>query len=89
VPLPDQKLIVAMRREGWVEDLAFQADGPESNAFALRRAEALCHYNVLFPDVAGEDDRVDDTTAKADTSAAPLRYFVEILCTPSAPRGGV
>jgi hypothetical protein len=87
-PMPDQKLIAAMRREGWVEDLAFQADGPEGNAFALRRGEALCHYNVLFPDAAGEDDRVDDTTAKADTSAAPLRYLVKILCTPSAPRGG-
>lgn len=87
-PMPDQKLIAAMRREGWVEDLAFQADGPEGSAFALGRGGALCHYNVLFPDAAGEDDRVDDTTVKADTSAAPLRYLVEILCTPSAPRGG-
>lgn len=86
--MPDRKLLAAMGRDGWAEDVAYQADGPESNAFALRRGEALCHYYVSIPIDAGGDDDADDTAATAKQRTEPLAYFVEILCTRNAPPRG-
>jgi hypothetical protein len=87
--MPEQKLRAAMRGTGWVEDTSFEASGPEGSAFALRRGPALCHYDILFPGTAGDDDSESDSAAPPDASAPPLPYVVHILCTPSAPpRGG-
>ena len=86
--MPEQKLRAAMRGTGWVEDLNFEASGPEGSAFALRRGHALCHYDILFPESSGDDDGEIDSAAPPDTSVPPLRYVVRILCTPSAPPRG-
>ena len=86
--MPEQKLASAMRGTGWVEDPDFEASGPESSAFALRRGQALCHYDVLFPGTPGADESETAGAAPADTNAPPLRYVVHILCTLSAPPRG-
>lgn len=86
--MPDQKLAAAMRGTGWVEDPDFEASGPESSAFALRRGQALCHYDVLFPGTPGADESETAGATPADTNAPPLRYVVHILCTLSAPPRG-
>ena len=87
--MPDRKLLATMVRDGWTEDVAYQADGPEGNAFAVRRGEALCHYDILFPDTPGDDDGAMDSSVAGDSNAAaPLRFLVEVLCTPNAPPRG-
>ena len=81
--MPEQRLLAAMKREGWTEDLTFEASGPEGSAFAMRRGQALCHYDILFPGTPGDDEHEganDSTIVAPDTTGAPLEWIVTILC---------
>jgi hypothetical protein len=83
--MPEPRIREAMRATNWVEDLAWEASGPEGSAFALRRGATLCHYDILFPGTPGDDVSEIDSVTPADTSGPPLPYIVHILCTAGVP----
>ena len=67
---PDRILLEKLREQGWKEDLASMADGPDGTAFALRKNPVLCMFQASWD---GGD--CTDTTYIPDD-----RYALNIRC---------
>lgn len=83
--MPDGPLQAAFIAAGWVQDLTYEADGPDGTELAMRKGSVLCHLGIQYLQVAIPDNPGAEPSAQVRT-ANP--YTLEIRCAshPALPR---